>query len=121
MKRFFTLALIPGLVFSSAAQADNGEFPLPVIDFVAAENCPVVVPAYVQCEQPVMVCPPPQTIRRVVPRTTYQTVTKTIMVPTTVLETRQTQSVEYRDEVRERSVTVYDQVPESETSPRNTP
>lgn len=111
MKRFFTLALIPGLAIGSTLFADNGVFPPPApVPFFADDCCPVAMP--VQCEIPVVPCPPPQTVRRVVPRTTYQTVTKTIMVPTTVMETRQTQKVEYRNEVRERSVTVYDQVPE---------
>ncbi len=64
-----------------------------------------------QCEVPVVAVPRLQTVRRAVPRTPYQTVTKTIMVPTTVLETRQTQLIEYRDQVRERAVTVYEQVP----------
>ncbi len=35
------------------------------------------------------------------------------MVPTTVMETRQVESIEYRNEVRERSATVYEQVPET--------
>ncbi len=111
MKRFFTLAMIPGLVFGSAVQADH-EIPqsIVILDSFATDNCPTVP---VQCELPVVPCPAPQTVRRIVPRTTYQTVTKTSMVPTTVLETRQVQSVEYRNEVRERSVTVYEQVPET--------
>lgn len=110
MKRLFALALIPGMMLGSGLQAEEIRFPS-FIDFgsVPAENCPQPVP--VQCEVPV-VAPRLRTVRRTVPRTTYQTVTKTIMVPTTSVETRQTQSVEYRDEVRERAVTVYDQVPE---------
>lgn len=114
MKRFFTLALIPGLVFGPSVQADNGEYPQYIVsDYFATENCPTAIPVQVQCEMPVIPCPAPQTVRRFVPRTTYQTVTKTSMVPTTVMETRQVQSVEYRNEVRERSVTVYEQVPET--------
>jgi hypothetical protein len=66
-----------------------------------------------QCEVPVVAAPRLRTVRRAVPRTTYQTVSKTIMVPISVMETRQTQSVEYSDEVRERAVTVFDQVPET--------
>lgn len=86
-------------------------------------NCPAACAAPVDCAMPSLQCEipapcppvpcPPQTVRRVVPRTTYQTVTKTIMVPNTVMETRPNQSVEYRDEVRERVCTVYDQVPET--------
>lgn len=88
---------------------------LPQVSPVAPFSAPVMVPGSIQCELPVVVCPQPQTMRRLVPRTTYQTVTKTIMVPTTVMETRETQVVEYREEVRERTVTVYDQVPVTRT------
>ncbi len=111
MKRCFTLAMIPGLVFGSSVQADN-EYPqsIVILDSFATDNCPTVP---VQCATPVIPCPAPQSVRRFVPRTTYQTVTKTSMVPATVMETRQVQSVEYRNEVRERSVTVYEQVPET--------
>ena len=111
MKRFFVLAMIPALVFGPSVQADN-EYPpnVVILNSFATDNCPT---APVQCEMPVIPCPVPQTVRRIVPRTTYQTVTKTSMVPTTVMETRQVQSVEYRNEVRERSVTVYEQVPET--------
>lgn len=111
MKRFFTLAMIPALVFGPSVQADN-EYPqsIVILNSLATDNCPM---APVQCEIPVIPCPAPQTVRRIVPRTTYQTVTKTSMVPATVMETRQVQSVEYRNEVRERSVTVYEQVPET--------
>ena len=111
MKRFFTLALIPGLVFGPSVQADI-EYPqnLVILNPFATDNCSTVP---VQCETPVIPCPAPQTVRRFVPRTTYQTVTKTSMVPTTVMEIQQTQSIEYRDEVRERNVTVYEQVPET--------
>lgn len=112
MKRFFTLALIPGLVCGSAVIADDAEFRnIVILNQYATENSPTI-PAQVQCETPVVIYSVPQTVRRVVPRTTYQTVTKTIMVPTTVLETRQTQSVEYREEAHQRPVTVYEQVPE---------
>ena len=105
MKRFFALAVIPGLVFGSAVQADN-EYSqtIVILDSFPTDNCPTVP---VQCVTPIV----PQTVRRIVPRTTYQTVTKTSMVPTTVMETRQVQSVEYREETHERTVTVYDQVP----------
>lgn len=114
MKRFFILALIPGLVFGSSIRADNGEFPQYIVsESFSTENCPTAIPVQVQCETPVIPCPVPTTVRRLVPCTTYQTVIKTSMVPTTVMETRQVQSVEYRDEVRERNVTVYDQVPET--------
>ncbi len=111
MKPYFTLALIPGLVFGPAVQADN-ESPqnLVILNSFATNNCPTIP---VQCETPVIACPAPQIVRRIVPRTTYQTVIKTSMVPTTVMETRQVESVEYRNEVRERSVTVYEQVPET--------
>ena len=111
MKRFFTLAMIPGLVFGPSVQADN-EDPqnFIILNPFATDNCPTVP---VQCETPVIPCPTLRTVRRFVPRTTYQTVIKTSMVPTTVMEARQTQSVEYRDEVRERTVTVYEQVPET--------
>lgn len=111
MKRLFALVVLSGMVLGSGIRAEEFTFPS-FIDFgsMAAENCPQ--PVQVQCEAPVVVAPRLRTVRRTVPRTTYQTVTKTIMVPTQSLETRQTQSVEYRDEVRERSVTVYDQVPE---------
>ena len=99
MKRLFTLAMIPSLVFGPAVQADN-EDPqnFVILNPFATDNCPTVP---VQCETPVIPCPAPQTVRRIVPRTTYQTVTKTSMVPTTVLETRQIESVEFRNEVRE--------------------
>lgn len=111
MKRFFILAVIPGLVFGPSVQADN-EYPqgIVILNSFATDNCPTLP---VQCETPVIPCPVPQTVRRVVPRTTYQTVTKTSMVPATVMETRQVESVEYRNEVREQSVTVYENVPES--------
>lgn len=114
MKRLIVLALIPSLVLALTVQADEIGFPsLFVLDSAPAEYCPQPVPVQVQCEAPVVVAPRIRTVRRTVPRTTYQTVTKTIMVPTTVLETRQTQAVEYRDESRERSLTVYEQVPET--------
>lgn len=116
MKRLIALALIPcfGLALATTGQSDELKFvPLFTPDCAPVEYCPQPVPVHVQCEMPVVVAPRLRTVRRTVPRTTYQTVTKTIMVPTTVLETRQTQSVEYRDEVRERSVTVYEQVPET--------
>ena len=101
MKRLSILALIPSLVFGPSVQADNDEFPQTIVqDSYIIEHSPTTIPMQVQ------------TVRRFVPRTTYQAVTKTIMVPTTVLETRQSQSIEYRDEVRERTVTVYEQVPE---------
>ena len=118
MKRLIALALIPSLALGTTAYSDEFGFPrLIVLDSGSVEYCPQPVycppPVPVQCEVPVVVAPRLRTVRRTVPRTTYQTVMKTIMVPTTVLETRQTQSVEYRDEVRERAVTVYDQVPET--------
>lgn len=114
MKRLIALALIPCLALTATVQSEEFGFPhLIVPDCAPVEYCPQPVPVQVQCEMPVVVAPRLRTVRRAVPRTTYQTVTKTIMVPTTVLETRQTQSVEYRDEVRERSVTVYDQIPET--------
>lgn len=114
MRRLLVLTLIPSLAFGPVAYSDEfGLHQLFLQDSSVVENCPQVVPAQVHCEAPVVVAPRLRTVCRTVPRTTYQTVTKTIMVPTTVLETRQTQSVEYRDEVRERSVTVYDQVPET--------
>ncbi len=112
MKRFYSLALISGLVCGSSVIADDPEFRnIVILNQYATENCPTV-PVQVQCETSVVTYAAPQTVRRVVPRTTYQTVTKTIMVPTTVLETRQTQSVEYREEAHERPVTVYEQVPQ---------
>ena len=114
MKRLIALALIPCLALGTTVSADEFGFPsLIVLDSAPSEQCCQPAPIQVQCEIPVIVAPRLRTVRRTVPRTTYQTVTKTIMVPTTVLETRQTQSVEYRDEVRERAVTVYDQVPET--------
>lgn len=114
MKRLIVLALIPCLALATTGQSDELGFPhLIVPDCAPVEYCPQPMPVQVPCEAPVVVVPRLRTVRRAVPRTTYQTVTKTIMVPTTVLETRQTQSVEYRDEVRERSVTVYDQIPET--------
>lgn len=114
MKRLIALALIPSLAFGTTVDADELGFrSFIVLDSTHVENCPQVVPAQVQCEVPVVAVPQLRTVRRVVPRTTYQTVTKTIMVPTTTLETRQSQTVEYRDEVRERTVTVFDQVPET--------
>ena len=114
MKRLIALALIPSLALGTTAYSDEYGFPsFFVQDSTPVENCPRAVPVQVQCEVPVVAVPRLQTVRRAVPRTTYQTVTKTIMVPTTVLETRQTQSIEYRDQVRERAVTVYDQVPET--------
>ncbi len=114
MKRLIALALIPSLALGTTAYSDEYGFPsFFVQDSAPVENCHRAVPVQVQCEVPVVAVPRLQTVRRTVPRTTYQTVTKTIMVPTTVLETRQTQSVEYHDQVRERAVTVYDQVPET--------
>lgn len=114
MKRLIALALIPSLTLGTTAYSDEFGFPsLIVLDSAPSEQCCQPAPVPVQCEVPIVVAPRLRTVRRTVPRTTYQTVTKTIMVPTTVLETRQTQSVEYRDEIRERSVTVYDQVPET--------
>ncbi|MBC7819820.1 MAG: hypothetical protein IAG10_23295 [Planctomycetaceae bacterium] len=113
MKRYFFLALITGLICGSSLIADDAVFREIVIqNRFATDYCPTV-PAQMQCETPVLSYPAPQTVRRVVPRTTYQNVAKTIMVPTTVMETRQTQSVEYREETRERAVTVYEQVPET--------
>lgn len=113
MKRLIALALVPCLALGSTAYSDEFGFPgLIVLDSTPSEQCCQPAPVQVQCETPV-VAPRLRTVRRTVPRTTYQTVTKTIMVPTTVLETRQTQSVEYREEVRERVSTVYDQVPET--------
>lgn len=113
MKRLIALALIPCLSLGTTAYSDEFGFPsLMVLDSASSEQCCQPAPVQVQCETPVVV-PRLRTVRRTVPRTTYQTVTKTIMVPTTVLETRQTQSVEYRDEVRERVSTVYDEVPQT--------
>jgi hypothetical protein len=110
------LSLVAACVFALSVPA-KAEDPIarPEVGRVELFSPSVLVSGSTSCEFPVIVCPPPQTVRRLVPRTTYQTVTKTIMVPTTVLETRQTQAVEYRDEVRERTVTVYDQVPETRT------
>lgn len=109
MKQLFVLALIPGLVVGPQVRAGNDELgQILMLDSTVQmvdENCPIN--PVVECETPL------QTTRRVIPRTTYKTVTKTIMVPQTVMETREVQSVEYRDEVRERSYTVYDQVPET--------
>lgn len=109
MKQLFVLALIPGLVVGPQVRAGNDEVSqILMLDpnvSVIDENCPI--DPVVECETPL------QTVRRVIPRTTYKTVTKTIMVPQTVLETREVQSIEYRDEIRERSYTVYDQVPET--------
>lgn len=109
MKQLFVLALIPGLVVGPQVRAGNDEVAQILLHdqnvSVIDENCPAA-PA-VECETPL------QTTRRIVPRTTYKTVVKTIMVPQTVMETRDIQSVEYRDEARERSVTVYEQVPET--------
>lgn len=114
MKRFISLSLITCLTFGSLAQADEYRLPSFIVqDSMPTEYCPQPATVQVQCETPVVVAPRLRTVRRTVPRTTYQTVTKTIMVPTTTVETRQTQSVEYRDEIRERSVTVYEQVPET--------
>lgn len=114
MKQLLALAVIPGLVFATSVSADDFGLPsLFFVDSAPAEYCPQPVPVQVQCETPVVAAPRLRTVRRVVPRTTYQTVTKTIMVPVCSQETRQSQSVEYRDVVRERSVTVYDQVPET--------
>ena len=109
MKQLFALALISGLVMGPQVGGGNENFgqvlifdrAVPMFD----DNCPI--DPIVECETP------PQTVRRIIPRTTYKTVTKTIMVPQTVMETRDVQSVEYRDEVRYRSYTVYDQVPET--------
>lgn len=113
MKRFFTLVLIPGLVMGpqiQAGNADSGGFLF--FNSAADEQCQVVEECPVA--DPVVNCEvAPRTVRRVVPRTTYKAVTRTIMVPETYAETRQVQSVEYRDEVRERAHTVYDQVPET--------
>ena len=112
MKRLIALALIPCLALTPNVQSDDYGFPNHfVLDSASSENCPQPVPVQVQCEAPMVVAPRLRTVRRMVPRTTYQTVTKTIMVPATTMETRQAQSVEYRDEARTRSVTVYDQVP----------
>ena len=107
MKRLFVLVVLPGMMLSSEVRAEEVILPS-IIDFgsTTIENCPQ--PVQVQCETPVIVVPRLRTVRRSVPRTTYQTVTKTIMVPIQTLETRQTQSVEYREEVRERAVTVYE-------------
>ena len=114
MKRFFVLALVPGMIFGSGLRAEELTFPTYFgSDSTAVECCRQSVPLQVQCEIPVCVIPTLRTVRRCVPRTTYQTVTKTIMVPCTTLETRQSQSVEYRDEPRQRFSTVYDQVPET--------
>ena len=109
MRQFFVLALIPGLVVGPQVRAGNDEIgQIRMFDqnvSVIDENCPI--DPVVECETPL------QTTRRIVPRTTYKTVTKTIMVPQTVMETRDVQSVEYREEVRERSHMVYEQVPET--------
>lgn len=113
MKRLIALTLVAGLAFGTRLSAEDTLLPgLIFLDTAPAEHCPQPAAVQVQCETPV-VAPRLRTVQRCVPRTTYQTVTKTIMVPTTVLETRQTQSVEYRDEARERTITVYDQVPET--------
>lgn len=102
MKRLSILALIPGFVFASSVQADN-EFPQAIVqDSYIIQHYPATVPLQMQI------------VRRVVPRTTYHAMTNTIMVPTTVLETRQVQSIEYRDEVHERTVTVHEPVAESQ-------
>jgi hypothetical protein len=109
MRQLFILALIPGLVVGPQVRAGNDDLgQILLLDPIAAvldENCPV--DPVLECETPV------QMTRRIVPRTTYKTVTKTILVPQTVMETRDVRSVEYRDEVRERSYTVYEQVPET--------
>ena len=114
MKRLIALALVPSLAFCTTVPADEFGFPSFIVrDSAPVEYCPQPFPAQVHCEAPVVLAPRLRTVRRTVPRTTYQTVTKTIMVPTAALETRQTQSVEYRDEVHQRTVTVYGQVPET--------
>ncbi len=109
MKRLSILALILGLVFGSSVQADN-ELPQAIVqDSYIIQHYPTTVPVQLQI------------VRRVVPRTTYHAVTNTIMVPTTVLETRQVQSIEYRDEVRERTVTVREPPAEpQQVAPENT-
>ena len=111
MKRLFALVLMPGMICGLETQAQEITYPsLFVFDSAVADNCPQPAQVQMQCVTPVVAAPRLRTVRRAVPRTTYQTVTKTIMVPATSMETRQTQSVEQRDEVRERAVTVYDQV-----------
>ena len=114
MKRLFVLALVPGMILGSGLRADELIFQSFFGgDSTSAECCRQPIPLQVPCETPVCVAPTLRTVQRCVPRTTYQTVTKTIMVPCTSLETRESQSVEYRDEVRQRVSTVYDQVPET--------
>lgn len=114
MKRLFAFVMIPSLALATTAHSDDFGFPgVFVLDSTPPDQCCQPAAVQVQCEAPVVAAPRLRTVRRTVPRTTYQTVSKTIMVPTTVLETRQSQSVEYRDEIRQRVVTVYDQVPET--------
>ncbi len=117
MKRFMTLALIPGLFFSSPLVADSDESIFGLF-FESPSHSEVYCPQPVQmyCPTPVVAVPcetRPQTVRRIVPRTTYQTVTRTVMVPQTRMETRQVQHVEYQSEPRQRHFTVYEQVPET--------
>lgn len=102
IKRLVASALIPSLAFAMPGDADEYGFPsFIVLDSAPVKNCLQVVPVQVQYEVPVVAVPQLRKVRRAVPRTTYQTMTKTIMVPTTTLETRQSQSVEHRDEVPE--------------------
>lgn len=117
MKRFFHAALMTGLILGTQISANSDE---PVLQYflegtVATDpNC--VAPAVSNCPTPATVPPcvvQPQTVRRIVPRTTYQTVTRTVMVPEATTETRQVQNVEYREQARERQFTVYEQVPEA--------